>query len=232
MQKLKENNLSIYLGDKAAGEKVYLDFNKYPHLIAVGNVGSGKSEALHRIIEELSKNCSPEEAQFILIDPKTIDYDVWKDLPHLLSPVNKGVEAGRVAIDSAYLLMQKRISGRAGKESPIFIFIDEVVDLVIGDGKEKTIDEVNAILADGAAANIHLIVATQGPMWVFGPDKLTYEAFPYRLVGRMWSKDDSKLYLGNEDATTLDGFSGEMILATPTEQTHLHVHRAEIWEKR
>ena len=60
MSKSNKARLSVYLGDTATGEKVYLDFDKYPHLIAVGNVGSGKSEALHRIIEELSKNCSPE----------------------------------------------------------------------------------------------------------------------------------------------------------------------------
>lgn len=223
---IKTNNLSVYLGDTATGERVYLDFDKYPHLIAAGNTGSGKSEALHRIIEELSKNCAPEQEKFILIDPKMIELDLWAGLPHLLSPVNKGVEAGRAAIDSAYLLMQERIAGRAEKDTPIFIFIDEAADLVIGDEKQKPLEEINAILADGAAANIHLIVATQGPMWVFGPDKLTYEAFPYRLIGRMWDKRDSKRYLGNEDATKLAGLSGEMILATPTEQTLVHVHRA------
>ena len=113
------NTMIAYLGDTATGEKVYLDFNKYPHLIAIGNTGSGKSEALHRIIEELSKNCSPEEAKFILIDPKTTEYDVWKDLPHLLAPVNKDVKAGRVAIDSAYLLMQERLAGREENATPL-----------------------------------------------------------------------------------------------------------------
>jgi len=232
MSKSNEVRLSVYLGDTTAGEKVYLDFNKYPHLIAVGNTGSGKSEALHRIIEELSKNCSPERAKFILIDPKMIELDLWAGLPHLLTPVNKGVKAGRVAIESAYQLMQERIAGRAGKDAPLFIFIDEVVDLVLGDGKEKTIDEVNAILEGGAAVNIRLIAATQAPWNVFYEGGVNLEAFSYRLIGRMWDKRDSKRYLGNEDATKLEGFRGEMILATPTEQTLVHVQRAEIWEKK
>ena len=232
---MKQNHFAssqIHFGDTAAGDKIYLDFDKYPHLIAVGNTGSGKSEALHRIIEELSKNCSPERAKFILIDPKMVELDLWAGLPHLLTPVNKGVEAGRAAIESAHQLMQERIAGRAEKDAPLFIFIDEVVDLVIGDGKEKTIDEVNAILSCGAAVNVHLIAATQAPWHVFYEGGVDLEAFSYRLIGRMWDKRDSKRYLGNEDATKLEGFRGEMILASPTEQTLVHVHRAEVFRKK
>ena len=232
MNQPNENNLSVHLGVTPAGEKVYLDFDKCPHLIAVGNVGSGKSEALHRIIEELSKNCSPERAKFILIDPKMVELDLWAGLPHLLSPVNKGVEAGCAAIKSAYRLMQERIAGRAEKDALLFIFIDEVVDLVIGDGKQKPLDEINAILTDGAAVNIRLIAATQAPWNVFYEGGVDLEAVSYRLIGRMWDKRDSKRYLGNEDATKLAGLSGEMILASPTEQKLIHIHRAEIWGKK
>ena len=64
MSKSNKARLSVCLGDTETGENVYLDFDKYPHLIAAGNTGSGKSEALHRIIEELSKNCSPEQNSY------------------------------------------------------------------------------------------------------------------------------------------------------------------------
>ena len=217
----------------ALGEKVYLDFEKYPHLVCIGASGSGKSLALHRMIDELCKNNSPEQVRLFLIDSKVREFPpiegeflVWKESPHLFAPVVMGAEAGREAMTSLCRLVRERIEGRAPKDSHLFVFIDEVLDMVREEGNQECVDAINTLVKEGAKANVHLVMVTLMPRWVFAPNRVSYEAFPYHLVGRLSDKVDSLVHLGNEEAAMLRGYCGDMILATSTDQTHVYVLRA------
>jgi len=238
MEKQDTIDLKVHLGNDATGEKVYLDFDKYPHLISVGSSGCGKSLALHRMIDELCKNNSPEQVRLFLIDSKVREFppiegefSVWKESPHLFAPVVRGAEAGREAMTSLCRLVRERIEGRAPKDSHLFVFIDEVWDMVREEGNQECVDAINTLVKEGAKANVHLVMVTLMTRLVFAPNRVSYEVFPYRLVGRMGLKHDSYRYLGNEDATMLYGLCGDMILATPTDQTRLRVLLAEIKKK-
>lgn len=221
MNQPNENNLKVYLGDTPAGEKVYLDFNEVSHLIIVGSPAAGKSVTIHRMINDLSSQSTPEQVGFVLFDPKKVELCVWRDLPNLIMPIATDREEGRERIEKVNAIMQDRLSGLTSKEQHIFVIIDELADFVVGENSGKIDNVLSSILEVGSAANIHLLAASQAPTGLFKSKKLSFSAFPYRLIGRFYSKVDSRRFLGNSDATELH--SGDMFLLTPTEKTRLHI---------
>jgi len=94
---LKNNSLTLALGKNIAGENVFTDLEKMPHLLIAGTTGSGKSVGINTMILSLLFRFKPNECKLILIDPKMLELSVYEDIPHLLTPVvtdpNKAVYA-------------------------------------------------------------------------------------------------------------------------------------------
>ena len=94
---VKNNSLTLALGKNIAGEKVFTDLEKMPHLLIAGTTGSGKSVGINTMILSLLYRFKPNECKLILIDPKMLELSVYEDIPHLLTPVvtdpNKAVYA-------------------------------------------------------------------------------------------------------------------------------------------
>jgi len=93
----KNNSLTLALGKNIAGEKVFTDLEKMPHLLIAGTTGSGKSVGINTMILSLLFRFKPNECKLILIDPKMLELSIYEDIPHLLTPVvtdpNKAVYA-------------------------------------------------------------------------------------------------------------------------------------------
>ena len=83
----KEHGLILALGKNIAGEKIYTDLEKMPHLLIAGTTGSGKSVGINSMILSLLFRFKPSECKFILIDPKMLELSVYENIPHLLAPV-------------------------------------------------------------------------------------------------------------------------------------------------
>jgi len=81
------SNLTISLGRDVSGNPVYADLAKMPHLLVAGSTGTGKTIFLNSLILSLIFRNSPEILRFILIDPKRVEFPVYNELPHLLTPV-------------------------------------------------------------------------------------------------------------------------------------------------
>ena len=79
--------LPLFLGKDAAGTPVIRDLDDMPHLLIAGTTGSGKSICIGSIILSLLMKRTPEELKLLLIDPKMVELSVFKDIPHLISPV-------------------------------------------------------------------------------------------------------------------------------------------------
>ncbi len=79
--------LAIALGQTISGFNVFADLAKMPHMIVAGTTGSGKSVAVNAMILSLLYKHSPDTCKFILIDPKMLEFSMYNDIPHLLSPV-------------------------------------------------------------------------------------------------------------------------------------------------
>ncbi|WP_408742591.1 FtsK/SpoIIIE family DNA translocase [Acetobacter aceti] len=89
--------LELALGKDIAGEPVFGDLAKMPHLLVAGTTGSGKSVGINAMILSLLFRHSPDECRLIMIDPKVLELSIYDGIPHLLTPVvtepNKAVTA-------------------------------------------------------------------------------------------------------------------------------------------
>lgn len=79
--------LTLALGKDIGGNPVVTDLAKLPHLLVGGTTGSGKSVAINAMILSLLYKSGPEDLRLVLIDPKTVEFTPYKDIPHLLCPV-------------------------------------------------------------------------------------------------------------------------------------------------
>lgn len=82
-----KNTLTVVLGKDIGGKNVYADLAKMPHLLVAGTTGSGKSVGVNSMILSLLYKMTPEECKMIMIDPKMLEFSIYNDIPHLLTPV-------------------------------------------------------------------------------------------------------------------------------------------------
>lgn len=106
------SKLELALGKDIAGEPVYADLARMPHLLVAGTTGSGKSVGINAMILSLLYRLSPEDCRLIMIDPKILELSIYDGIPHLMTPVvtepPKAVSALKWAVqemDRRYRLM-------------------------------------------------------------------------------------------------------------------------------
>ncbi|MFH1573753.1 MAG: DNA translocase FtsK [Acidobacteriota bacterium] len=81
------SRLTLALGKLINGNVYVTDLARMPHLLIAGATGSGKSVALNCMIASIVYKASPDEVRFIFIDPKRLELGIYKDIPHLLTPI-------------------------------------------------------------------------------------------------------------------------------------------------
>jgi S-DNA-T family DNA segregation ATPase FtsK/SpoIIIE len=230
-QKIKaKSKLALTLGKGAGGEPVVADLTKMPHLLIAGATGSGKTVCLNSTICCLLLHNSPDDLQFIMIDPKRVELVTFNSIPHLVAPVvvdtDKAVKALRwlnQEMDNRYRQFAqagvRNIEGYNKDRSPgdempyLVLIIDELADLMMA-----AFDEVEHALCRLAqlarATGIHLVVATQRPS-VDVVTGLIKANFPTRISFAVTSQVDSRTILDAVGAEKLLG-RGDM-LYMPTE---------------
>ncbi len=100
--------LALALGKNIAGEPVFADLARMPHLLIAGTTGSGKSVGINTFIMSLLYRMRPEECRLIMIDPKMLELSVYEGIPHLLSPVVTDPKKAVVALKWAVREMEER----------------------------------------------------------------------------------------------------------------------------
>jgi len=99
-----KNRLPIALGKNIAGEPVFADLARMPHLLIAGTTGSGKSVGINTFIMSMR----PEQCRLIMIDPKMLELSVYEGIPHLLAPVVTDPKKAVVALKWAVREMEER----------------------------------------------------------------------------------------------------------------------------
>ncbi len=95
------SKLTLALGKTVHDEVYVTDLAIMPHLLIAGATGSGKSVGLNAIITSILYKATPDEVKFILIDPKRLEFALYDNIPHLLSPViTDARKAGAVLMDA------------------------------------------------------------------------------------------------------------------------------------
>ncbi len=75
--------IPLALGKDVYGKTIIADLAAMPHCLIAGATGSGKSVCINSIIASLLYKFKPEQLQLVMIDPKVVELQVYKDLPHL-----------------------------------------------------------------------------------------------------------------------------------------------------
>jgi len=232
--------LTMILGKDIVGNPFITDLKKLPHLLIAGTTGSGKSVGLNSMILSLLYKNSPDKLKLIMIDPKMIEFSIYNDIPHLLTPViTKPMEAIN-ALANMVLEMERRyvlmadsrtkniesynVKAKKNNFDPfpyIVIIIDELADLMMTSGKEVEIS-IARIAQKARACGIHLIVATQRPS-VDVVTGLIKANLPSRISYKVGQKVDSKIILDSMGAESLLG-RGDMLFTPPGMSGLVRVH--------
>ena len=100
--------LPIILGKTIDGDEKIADLAAMPHLMIAGTTGSGKSVGLNSMILSLLFKYTPEQLRLIMVDPKMLEFSMYEDIPHLLSPVVTDPKKAVVALKWATNEMNDR----------------------------------------------------------------------------------------------------------------------------
>ncbi|MFQ5916468.1 MAG: DNA translocase FtsK [Candidatus Binatia bacterium] len=82
-----ESKLTLSLGKEISGSPLQTDLARMPHILVAGATGAGKSVTINAMILSILFKSTPQDVQFIMIDPKMLELSVYEGLPHLLAPV-------------------------------------------------------------------------------------------------------------------------------------------------
>lgn len=223
--------LTLVLGKDIVGNPFITDLKKLPHLLIAGTTGSGKSVGINAMILSLLYKNSPDQLRLLMIDPKMLEFSVYNDIPHLLTPVITKPKEAIAALNNMVSEMERRyqlmsetrtknienFNEKAKKEGHIplpyiVVIIDELADLMMTSGKD--VEYSIARLAQMArASGIHLIVATQRPS-VDVVTGLIKANLPSRISYKVGQKIDSKIILDGMGAESLLG-RGDMLFTPP-----------------
>lgn len=235
-----KSELTLALGKDIVGDPFITDLKKLPHLLIAGTTGSGKSVGINAMVLSLLYRNSPKTLRLIMIDPKMLEFSMYNDIPHLLTPVITepkkaiAVLANLVAeMERRYKIMSQtrtkniesyneKMKKDGGETLPfIVVIIDELADLMMTSGKEVEF-HIGRLAQMARASGIHLIVATQRPS-VDVVTGLIKANLPSRVSYRVGQKVDSKVIIDQMGAESLLG-RGDMLFTPPGSPGVVRLH--------
>nr|WP_258058202.1 DNA translocase FtsK [Campylobacter hyointestinalis] len=242
-----KSELTIALGKDIVGDPFITDLKKLPHLLIAGTTGSGKSVGINAMLLSLLYRNSPKTLRLIMIDPKMLEFSIYNDIPHLLTPVITEPKKAIVALANLVAEMERRykimsqtktknietynekVKKEGGDTLPfIVVIIDELADLMMTSGKEVEF-HIGRLAQMARASGIHLIVATQRPS-VDVVTGLIKANLPSRISYRVGQKIDSKVILDQMGAESLLG-RGDMLFTPPGSPGIVRLHAPFASEK-
>ena len=234
LRKVSTDNMVIplVLGEKTNGNYKCVDLVDMPHLLVAGATGSGKSVFLNTLICTILALRDPEKVRLLLIDPKQVEFQVYRDTPHLLEPIATDSDDSIKLLDRAIEIMEERFEKLADVNArnlaeyeeitneslySIVFVVDEYADLMLmGTTKErKEVEKKIARIAQKArAVGIHLVLATQKPLVTVVTSALKAN-LNARIAFSVASGTDSKVILDEVGAQVLTG-KGDMFYRDPS----------------
>lgn len=167
------------------------------HVLIAGTTGSGKTSLARSLMASLALFNSPDELNFVLIDPKRRGFYALANLPHTIGEVADDVPTAIAQLERAVTEMERR--DKAGEDQPMVVLaVDELADLIQSGG--SAVERMLARLAQrGRQAGFHLVACTQKPTAAMIGSSMVAN-FPIRLVGAVASKDEARYATGIADS--------------------------------
>lgn len=224
------SKLNVSLGIDVAGDPVFLDIAKMPHLLIAGATGMGKSVCINSLIISLLYKATADEVKLILIDPKKVEFALYSGLPHLLVPVVSDPKKAAGSLQWAVTEMERRFElieevgvrdlkgyNAITRDDPekeflpqIVIIIDELADLMMTASADVE-TSICRLAQKARAAGMHLVIGTQRPS-VDVITGLIKANIPSRIAFTVSSGQDSRVILDMYGAEKLIG-RGDMLYA-------------------
>ncbi|MCC6784043.1 MAG: DNA translocase FtsK [Planctomycetes bacterium] len=254
----EDKAIPLFLGKNVAGDPIVEDLARMPHLLIAGTTGSGKSVCINSILLSILLTRTPQEVRLVLIDPKMVELQVFRRVPHLACDVVTNMKRAPVVLGWAVDEMERRytvLSGagtnhiksfnKLGKEEIerrlqrpiepseahlpyIVVVIDELADLM--NVAQKEVEEsIQRLAQKSRAVGIHVILATQRP----STDVITgviKANLPCQIAFKVNRKIDSRVILDSNGAEKLLGF-GDMLFVSPTAGQMLRAQGAFVSEE-
>jgi S-DNA-T family DNA segregation ATPase FtsK/SpoIIIE len=101
-------NLPMCLGKDASGNPMIEDLTKMPHMLIAGTTGSGKSVCINSIIMTILLTQRPDHVKLILVDPKMVEMQDYKSIPHLMAPIIDDMSKAESILEWATQKMDER----------------------------------------------------------------------------------------------------------------------------
>ena len=246
----ESSKLTACLGADVAGKPMYFNIAKMPHLLIAGATGMGKSVCINSIIVSLLYKARPDEVKLILIDPKKVEFNIYKDIPHLYAPIVSEPAKAAGALASAVAEMERRFElieevgvrdiynyNAVTKDDPdrefmpqMVIIIDELADLMMT-APDAVESSICRLAQKARAAGIHIIIGTQRPS-VDVITGLIKANVPSRIAFTVASQVDSRTIIDIAGAEKLIG-RGDMLFAPvgaakPMRVQGAFVHESEV----
>ena len=226
----EKSRLTAALGMDVAGKPVYFDISKMPHLLIAGATGMGKSVCINSLIVSLLYKAKPDEVRLILIDPKKVEFNIYREIPLLYTPIVIDAKRAAATLACAVAEMERRfeliervgvrdikgynaaVAGDPEMEHlpHIVIIIDELAELMMV-AKDQVETSICRIAQKARAAGMHLIIGTQRP----SVDVITgvlKANIPSRIACTVASQVDSRTIIDIGGAEKLIG-RGDMLFA-------------------
>ena len=100
--------IPLALGVDIGGNPMYFDLAKMPHVLIAGRTGSGKSVFVQSIIMSILYHFTPDKCKLMIVDPKGVDFTLWDNIPHLITPVLTDANASVNALKWSVREMEER----------------------------------------------------------------------------------------------------------------------------
>ena len=225
-----QSKITACLGADVAGAPVIFDVAKMPHLLIAGATGMGKSVCINSIIISLLYKALPKDVRLLLIDPKKVEFNIYKDIPHLIAPIVCDPKKSAGALIKMVEEMERRFAlieevgvrdlksyNEITKDDPdyehlpqIVIIIDELADLMMTTPQDVE-NSICRLAQKARAAGMHIIIGTQRPS-VDVITGLIKANIPSRIAFTVASQVDSRTIIDIAGAEKLIG-RGDMLYA-------------------
>lgn len=173
----RKESLPFIVGVDEIGDPIYLSLSKLIHLLVAGTTGSGKSVFINSLLTTLLATHAPEELQMVMIDPKMVELQQYKGMPHVRDVITDMSQA-EIALSGLVDEMETRYkelqrigvknidlynqSDKKDKIMPRLVcVIDEYADLK--DSNSDVEKYIGRLGQKARASGIHMVIATQRP---------------------------------------------------------------------
>lgn len=213
--------IPVPLGMDTRGQFGSFDLTIAPHLLVAGASGSGKSVFLNSLITGILAQKNPDEVSFLMIDPKRVELTQYAGIPHLgdeiAVSINDAAQLLRTltdVMDNRYRRLRsagvRDIGGISGMPRVVLV-VDEFASLISQmPGVDLT---VARIAAEGRAAGIHVVIATQHPIVKYVTSAIKAN-FTTRIAFLVATGTNSRVVLDQKGAEDLLGH-GDMLVMAP-----------------